>query len=120
MHVLQGADRTTLRLVGSIAWRRNLLSYGIELVDQQAESEDRRFAIVVARRLVGSRFVAPLPDCADQEFIGHAIGLGCDVFCTCDHKTILPKRDRPEHLPIRLLTPVEWWAHVKPWAGLWS
>lgn len=100
--------------------RGDLLDYGIEVVDQHPESEDRRFALDFARRLVDTIFVAPLPDRADRELIGHAIGLGCDTFCTCDRATILSKRDRLQHIPLRIVTPAEWWAHVKPWAALWT
>jgi hypothetical protein len=60
-----------------------------------------------------------LPDLADRELIGNAIGFGCDVFCTCDRRTILRKREHLGQLPIRILTPVEWWAQVKPWGRLW-
>lgn len=132
MHVLHRADRTSMRLIGSIktieelgdtpdpAWRNALVSYGIELVDEHLGSENHSFAIDFGRRLVGSQLVAPLPDTADQELIAHAIALGCDTFCTCDRKTILSKRNRLDHLPIRIMTPVEWWANVKPWSGLWS
>ena len=37
-----------------------------------------------------------------------------------DHDGLVqPPIDRPQ-LPGRLLTPAEWWAHVKPWTGLWD
>jgi hypothetical protein len=131
MHVFYGGSGAYWTLVGSpktldelsdtsdAELRDDLLEYGIGVVDQNPESEDRRSAIDFARRLIDSPFVAALPDRADRELIGHAIGLGCDVFCTCDRRTILSKRNRLEHLPLRILTPIEWWAHVKPWAGLW-
>jgi hypothetical protein len=47
-------------------------------------------------------------------------GLGCDVFCTCDRRTVVRKRQHLRQLPIRIITPAEWWAHIKPWAGLWG
>ena len=99
--------------------RAELLDFGIEVVERRPYSEDMAFALDFSRRLAESPFVAALPDVADRELIGHAIGLGCDVFCTCDRATILSKRERLPHLPLRILTPAEWWAHVKPWAGLW-
>ena len=99
--------------------RAELLDYGIEVVERRPYSEDLAFALDFSRRLMESPFVAALPDAADRELIGHAIGLGCDVFCTCDRATILSKRERLPHLPLRILTPAEWWAHIKPWAGLW-
>lgn len=91
----------------------------IEAAGVAEVARDHQFAIDFGRRLVGSQFVASLPHAADQELIGHAIALGCDTFCTCDRKSIIRKRDRLK-LPIRIITPVEGWAHSKPWAGLWS
>lgn len=99
--------------------RGELLTYGIEVVGRRPYSDELSFALDFPRRLVETSFVAALPDRADRELIGHAIGLGCDVFCTCDRATILSKRNRLPHLPLRILTPAEWWAHIKPWAGLW-
>lgn len=132
MHVFYVGSRAYWELVASPktleelsqtrdpALRDELLDYGIMVVDQHPHSENRMFALDFSRRLVDTPFVAALPDRADRELIGHAIGLGCDAFCTCDRATILSKRDRLPQLPLRILTPAEWWAHVKPWAGLWG
>jgi hypothetical protein len=97
--------------------KAELLEYAVQLVE--LPSEDSAFAASLGRRLVDAPFVSALPDLSDRELIGNAIGFGCDVFCTCDRRTIVRKRDRLHLLPIRILTPVEWWAHVKPWGGLW-
>ena len=94
-----------------------LLDYAVGLVEPP--SEDRAFAESFGRRLVDAPFVSALPDPADRELIGNAIGFGCDVFCTCDRRTIIRKRDRLTQLPLRILTPDEWWAQIKPWGGLW-
>jgi len=97
--------------------KAELLEYTVQLVE--LPSDDSAFAASLGRRLLDAPFVSALPDLADRELIGNAIGLGCDVFCTCDRRTIVRKRERLHLLPIRILTPVEWWAHVKPWGGLW-
>lgn len=101
-----------------VAVRERLLDYASELVS--LPNEDVAYASSLGRRLVDAPFTAQLPDRHDRELIGNAIGLGCDVFCTCDRRTIIRKRDELRQLPIRILTPAEWWAHVKPWAGLWG
>jgi hypothetical protein len=98
--------------------RRDLLDYAVQLVD--IHGHDSAFATSFGRRLVGAPFLSALPDLADRELIGNALGFGCDVFCTCDRRTIIRKRERLPQLPLRILTPVEWWARVKPWAGLWG
>jgi hypothetical protein len=97
--------------------RGQLLNYAVQLVEPT--SEESAHATSLGRRLIDAPFASALPDPADRELIGNAIGFGCDVFCTSDRRTIIRKRDRLRQLPIRLLTPQEWWAHVKPWGGLW-
>ncbi len=98
--------------------RSDLLEYAVDLVEMSGEN--RTFAESFGRRLIDTSFVSALADLADRELIGNAIGFGCDVFCTCDRRTIIRKRERLRQLPLRILTPAEWWAHVKPWAGLWG
>lgn len=97
--------------------RSALLSYAGEVTDQW--SEESRCGRDLGRRLNDNPLLAALPDPNDRELLGNAIGMGCDAFCTRDHKTIIRKRHLLPRLPIRVITPVEWWATIKPWAGLW-
>lgn len=97
--------------------RASLLNYAIELVEPQ--SEQTAHAARLGRRLTSADLFSTLPDTADRELIGNAIGLGCDAFCTCDLRTIIRNRERLPQLPLHILTPLEWWARVRPWAGLW-
>lgn len=115
------ASRKTLSEIGEtpdLAVRDRLLDYACELVDPP--TEDVVYAASLGRRLIDAPFTEALPDPADRELIGNAIGLGCDVFCTCDRRTVVRKREQLRQLPIRILTPAEWWAHIKPWAALWG
>lgn len=97
--------------------RESLIDYAVQLVSPP--DDDSAHAASLGRRLIDAPFVSALPDLADRELIGNAIGFGCDAFCTCDRRTIVRKRERLRHVPLRIMTPVEWWAHIKPWAGLW-
>ena len=129
MHVFQIGSRANWELVASSKTleeisqtpieelRETLMDYAVEIAECSGEVAD--FALDLGRRIVGSNFLDMLPDRNDRELLAHAIGLQCDVFCTCDRSTIIRRRDRLPKLPIRVLTPVEWWLHVKPWAGLW-
>jgi hypothetical protein len=72
--------------------RDDLLEYALGIVNQDISDEDRRFAADFGRRLIDAPFVAALPDLADRELIGNAIGFGCDAFCTRDRATIVSKR----------------------------
>lgn len=97
--------------------RDELLDYAMLLV--RPGIEDAAWAESLGRQLVDTHFLSALPDPADRELIGNAIGFGCDAFCTCDRRTIVRKRERLRQIPLRIMTPVEWWAHVKPWGRLW-
>lgn len=100
--------------------RDDLLEYALGLVNQDIDDEDRRFAGDFGRRLIDAPFVTALPDLADRELIGNAIGYRCDAFCTRDRATIVNKRAQLRQVPLRIVMPAEWWAHIKPWAGLWG
>jgi predicted nucleic acid-binding protein len=97
--------------------RATLLDYGIGLVEDEGEAA--AYARDLGRRVLGSEIFNALPDRDDRELLAHAIGLRCDAFCTSDRKTIVRRRHRLPKLPLRILTPIECWRHIRPWAGLW-
>jgi hypothetical protein len=95
---------------------RNLLKqFASELA--APTDDDRRYAMSIGRKMIDAPFTAGLPDKADRELIGNAVGLQCDAFCTRDRRTIIRKRASLRQLPIKVMTPLEWWQHVKPWAS---
>lgn len=113
------ASRKTLDEIGNTpdpARRDQLQRFAVELI--ALEDEANAYAATIGRRMIDAPFTEGLPDRADRELIGNAIGLGCDVFCTRDRRTIVRKRELLRLLPIRVMTPREWWEHVRPWAGL--
>jgi len=99
-------------------WFGELWLYWRELFDQYQLSDDH--ADSLARQLVPSDILAALPDLPDRALLAHAIAYKCDAFCTRDRKTILRHRDKLTLVPIRVLTPTEWWAAVSGYAGLWA
>lgn len=92
-----------------LSWREYFEQYNLS--DLDADS--------LARRLVPSDTLAVLPDLFDRELLAHAIAYECDAMCTRDRKTILRHRDKLGLLPVRILTPTEWWAAISKYAGLW-
>jgi hypothetical protein len=126
VHIFHVGARADWDLVGSLTTldelsrtrdselRDELCDYGIQVVGSHPEVEDREPVLDLPRQLTA------LPDIADRKLVAHAIELGCDAFCTCDRHTILNKRGRLGQLPLQILAPAEWWARVKPWAGLWG
>jgi hypothetical protein len=119
---LVGSQKTIdeLSRTGDASLRDEFLDYALGLVNRDLTDEDRRFAEDFGRRLIDAPFLSALPDLADRELIGNAVGYGCDVFCTRDRTTIVHKRGLLRQIPLRIMTPAEWWAHIKPWAGLWG
>jgi hypothetical protein len=104
------------------ALREALLDYGIELAVYSAGNgfdDDHAYANDLARRLRNSSFVSALPDINDRDLIAHAVAFNCDAFCTRDRRSIYNKRDSLRSLPLKILTPADWWLHIRPWAGLW-
>ena len=99
--------------------RRELVNLITEISAADLFSDDGSYARVVGRRMIDASFTQSLPDKSDRELIGNAIGYKCDAFCTRDRQTIIRKRDKLLSLPIRILTPPEWWSHIRPWSGLW-
>lgn len=97
--------------------RSTLLNYAFEVADQH--SDKSLYGRDLGRRMMRSAVLDALPDLADRELLGNAVGMNCDAFCTRDHKTIIRKRHLLPRLPLRILTPCEWWSCIKPWAGLW-
>ena len=117
MHVFYVGTRADWDLFGSqtvidelsrtqeVNVRDDLIEYALGFVNQDPSDEDGRFAADFGRRLVDTPFVAALPDVADRELIGNAIGHGCDAFCTRDRATIVNKRAQLRQVPLRIMTP---------------
>src|SRR5439155_6558979 len=59
-----------------------------------------------------------LSDLFDRVLICDAVVYNCDLFCTRDWSTILRHRPQLSALPIEIVTPVEWWARIQPYAAL--
>jgi hypothetical protein len=97
--------------------RDRLESYVVETLERG--THESVAGDYLGRRVADSTLLGALPGSADRELLGNAIGLGCDAFVTADVKTIVSRRHRLPDLPLRILTPTEWWFQVKPWGGLW-
>ena len=92
-------------------WREFLLSD--DSLRTFGEAEETRI------ELLSSRILDVLPELADRVLICDAIVYQCDAFCTRDWSTILRHREDLEDLAIKILTPTEWWAMIRSWAGIW-
>lgn len=78
------------------------------------EGDDLRISVL------GSGRLNVIPDPPDRLLIADAIAYRCDLFCTRDWSTILRHRANlnSRELGIDIVTPVEWWSRVRPYAAL--
>lgn len=101
-------------------WFSNLWHYWRAIIQESralpsfVEAEDLRI------RVLASDTLHALPDLADRVLICDAIVYRCDLFCTRDWSTILKHRHDLVHLPLEIVTPLEWWAKISPCAPLWA
>ena len=98
-------------------WFGELWQYWREFFEQEALSDEQ--ADSLARNLKTSEFLRAIPQISDRELIAHAIAYGCDAFCTRDRRTILKHRDKLRGIPLRFISPAEWWTMLRHYAALW-
>lgn len=98
--------------------RRELVRWFAELWHYQSEFSDPR-PLARARLSELRRQLRVLPDVADRELILDAVRDNCQAFCTVDRRTIIKHQACLTALPLRVLTPSQWWADIKPWAAVW-
>jgi len=77
------------------------------------EAEETRISLLASGRLEA------LPQLSDRILLCDAVVYRCDAFCTRDWQTILKHRDSLKDIPLRLITPTEWWEEILPWAATW-
>ena len=69
--------------------------------------------------LLASGNLDALPQIQDRILLCDAVVYRCDAFCTRDWHTILKYRDSLNEIPLRIITPTEWWEEIRPWAATW-
>lgn len=101
------------------SWFEDLWQYWSGIIHENDDLPSFVEAEDVRVRLLGSGILDVLPDMADRVLVCDAVVYRCDVFCTQDRATILKHRDHLSELPLRIVTPVEWWSSIQPYARLW-
>ena len=101
------------------SWFFEVWHYWREAVQRQLELPSLKEAEDIRVRILASGLLDGLPDLPDRILLGDAIAYRSDCFCTRDWTSVLKLRDRLPSLPIRILTPTEWWKRVSPHAALW-
>lgn len=111
------ATTDAVRRAALETWFHELWVYWREFFEQDELSDLHAHSL--ACRLVPSETLAALPDRSDRELLAHALAYGCDAMCTRDRQTILRHRKKLWLVPIRILTPREWWASISKYATVW-
>jgi hypothetical protein len=101
-------------------WFFEIWHYWREIIEQNNDLPTFGEAERIKIELLASGILDVLPDIEDRILICDAIVYRCDCFCTRDWKTILKRRDALKSLPIKIITPTEWWSIIEPYAGLWA
>lgn len=100
-------------------WFMDVWDYWLGIIDENNDLPSFIEAEHTKIHLLSSGVLDVLTDVEDRLLICDAIVYKCDCFCTRDWKTILRKRDYLASLPIKIITPTEWWNIIKPYAALW-
>ena len=100
-------------------WFGDLWQYWRDIVHENDDLPSFIEAEDIRIRMLGSGVLDVLPDLADRILVCDAIVYRCELFCTRDWTTILKHRTELEQLPIKIVTPTEWWAKIHPYARLW-
>ncbi|HEC78698.1 MAG TPA: hypothetical protein ENI34_06100 [candidate division WOR-3 bacterium] len=100
-------------------WFMDVWHCWLNILDQNDDLPSFLEAEHARIKLLSSGILNILPDIEDRILICDAVVYRCDCFCTRDWRTILKYRDYLKSLPIKILTPSEWWDLIKSYAGLW-
>jgi hypothetical protein len=100
------------------SWFHDIWQHWCDVVHQ----DDDLPTFIEAERLrvglLSSGNLGAFPDLADRVLICDAVAYRCELFCTRDWSTVLRHRESVEHLPLDIVSPVEWWARIEPYARL--
>jgi hypothetical protein len=101
-------------------WFFEVWNYWLEVLNNNKNEFLYRDEFYLKEYLLSKDFVKCLPDKEDRELICDAVIFRCDYFCTRDWKTILRHREKLKLIPIKIVTPEEWWHLIYPFAGLFA
>ncbi len=101
-------------------WFFEIWHYWRDIVQQNDDLPSFIEAENLRVQLLASGVLGKLSDISDRILVSDALVYRCEIFCTRDWKTILKYRDELKSIPIKILTPTEWWFLIRPYARLWA
>jgi hypothetical protein len=112
--------RSAGRLRDLDLWFQELWQYWRSTIQANNDLPSFVEAEEIRVRMLTSGVLTCLPDVADRVLLCDALVYRCDLFCTRDWGTILKHRAELQGLRIKVVTPAEWWAMIRPHAALWA
>ena len=100
-------------------WFGEVWRYWLSIIQENDDLPSFNEAEQTRVSLLASGALAALPDIEDRVLVCDAIVYRCELFCTRDWKTILKRRSDLGEMPLSIVTPVEWWSKIQPYARLW-
>jgi hypothetical protein len=100
-------------------WFMDVWHYWLNIIKQNNDLPSFIEAEHIKIELLSLGDLDILPDIEDRILICDAVVYKCDCFCTRDYRTILKYRAEMTSLPIKIITPSEWWNLIKQFANLW-
>lgn len=112
------ATRDPTRMGVLHLWFLDIWNYWREVLHSSTDLPSFSEAEELRVALLSSGALDVLPDLSDRILLIDAVLYRCDLFCTRDWSTIVKHRDALADLPVRIVTPKEWWNTIRPWSGL--
>jgi len=111
--------QNTSRSVRLDGWFSEIWQYWRGIIDANDDLPSFIEAEELRIRILTSGLLEVLPDLGDRVLLSDAVVYRCELFCTRDWTTILKHRSELKGLPVEIVTPAQWWAKIRPYAGLW-
>jgi hypothetical protein len=100
---------------GHMQWLRDIADHSQVCIESDGPSPD---SVALGERLSEPRF--GYLSSADRRLIHEAVVLRCDAFLTVERRLPTNAAHLEKHLGIRILTPIQHWEALRPWAALWT
>ncbi|MEE9251910.1 MAG: hypothetical protein V3U74_00955 [Thermodesulfobacteriota bacterium] len=102
------------------SWFMDVWYYWLDIVSGYNELPSLEEAECERDKLLSTDILDALPNYEDRILICDALVYKCDCFCTRDWHTILKHRTYLSFLPLKIVTPNEWWKLIEPYSRIWA
>lgn len=99
---------------GHLQWLLDIADHSEACLRQEGQTEE---SVTLAGRLDEPKF--GYLGGKDKKLLRHAVALRCEAFLTVERRLPRNARHVERELGIRIMTPIEHWHLLRPWAALW-